>query len=174
MITAAASAATIAAASCLLGRLRQNGDMRVRMARTTRICVNSDSTNQPVWNESSFHTGWFVESLFTQILVVLAIRTRMSPFWRSRPSKQLGAAIVAALAAAVIIPLSPLGSVIGFGGLPWQFWLLLVGLVAAYLTMIEIVKRFFDRYETRRPEAVARQKARTRLAATTSNPQSNT
>jgi Mg2+-importing ATPase len=125
-------------------------------------------------NEDSFHTGWFVESLFTQILVVLAIRTRMSPFWRSRPSKQLGAAIVAALAAAVIIPLSPLGSVIGFGGLPWQFWLLLVGLVAAYLTMIEIVKRFFDRYETRRPEAVARQKARTRLAATTSNPQSNT
>jgi Mg2+-importing ATPase len=125
-------------------------------------------------NEDSFHTGWFVESLFTQILVVLAIRTRMSPFWRSRPSKQLGAAIVAALAAAVLIPLSPLGSVIGFGGLPWQFWLLLVGLVAAYLTMIEIVKRFFDRYETRRPEAVARQKSRARLTATLSNPQSTT
>ena len=124
-------------------------------------------------NEDSFHTGWFVESLFTQILVVLAIRTRMSPFWRSRPSKQLAAAIVAALAAAVIIPISPLGSVIGFGGLPWQFWLLLVGLVVAYLTMIEIVKRFFDRYETRRPEAVARQKTRARLAANTSSPQSN-
>jgi Mg2+-importing ATPase len=111
--------------------------------------------------------------LFTQILVVLAIRTRMSPFWRSRPSKQLGAAIVAALAAAVLIPLSPLGSVIGFGGLPWQFWLLLVGLVAAYLTMIEIVKRFFDRYETKRPEAVARQKSRARLTVTKSTPQSN-
>ena len=124
-------------------------------------------------NEDSFHTGWFVESLFTQILVVLAIRTRMSPFWRSRPSKQLGAAIVAALAAAVLIPLSPLGSVIGFGGLPWQFWLLLVGLVAAYLTMIEIVKRFFDRYETKRPEAVARQKSRARLTVTKSTPQSN-
>ena len=110
-------------------------------------------------NEKSFHTGWFVESLFTQILVVLAIRTRLSPFWRSRPSKQLAAAIVAALAAAVIIPLSPLGSFIGFGELPWQFWLLLVGLVAAYLTLIEIVKVFFNRHEERRPETVARQKA---------------
>jgi Mg2+-importing ATPase len=109
-------------------------------------------------NEDSFHTGWFVESLFTQILVVLAIRTRLSPFWRSRPSKQLGAAIVAALAAAVIIPISPLGSVIGFGALPWQFWLLLAGLVAAYLLLIEIVKVFFNRYEARRPESIARQK----------------
>jgi Mg2+-importing ATPase len=112
-------------------------------------------------NESSFHTGWFVESLFTQVLVVLVIRTRMTPFWRSRPSKQLGAAIVAALAAAVIIPLSPLGSVLSFGVLPWQFWPLLVVLVAAYLTLIEIVKRIFDRREARRPEAIARQKART-------------
>jgi Mg2+-importing ATPase len=109
-------------------------------------------------NENAFHTGWFVESLFTQILVVLAIRTRLSPFWRSRPSKQLAAAIVAALAAAVIIPLSPLGSVMGFGGLPWQFWVLLAGLVVAYLTLIEIVKVFFNRYEARRPESIARQK----------------
>ena len=112
-------------------------------------------------NESSFHTGWFVESLFTQILVVLVIRTRMTPFWRSRPSRQLGAAIVAALAAAVIIPVSPLGSVLGFGALPWQFWPLLVVLVVAYLTLIEIVKRIFDRREAQRPEAIARQKART-------------
>jgi Mg2+-importing ATPase len=110
-------------------------------------------------NPNSFHTGWFVESLFTQILVVLVIRTRLTPFWRSRPSKQLAAAIVAALAAAALIPVSPLGSVIGFGALPWQFWVLLAGLVAAYLTLIEIVKRIFDRREALRPEAVARRKA---------------
>jgi P-type Mg2+ transporter len=110
-------------------------------------------------NPSSFHTGWFVESLFSQILVVLVIRTRLTPFWRSHPSKQLAAAIVAALAAAALIPVSPLGSVIGFGALPWQFWLLLIGLVAVYLTLIEIVKRIFDRREASRPEAVARQKA---------------
>ena len=40
------------------------------------------------WNDPAlFHTGWFVESLFTQVLVVLVIRTRLSPFWRSRPSR---------------------------------------------------------------------------------------
>jgi len=110
-------------------------------------------------NEGSFQAGWFVESLFTQILVVLAIRTRMSPFWRSRPSRQLGIAIVAALTVAVIVTLSPIGSaLLSFGALPWQFWLLLVAMVAAYLTLIEIVKRFFDRHEARRPEAIARLK----------------
>jgi len=112
-------------------------------------------------NEESFHTGWFVESLFTQILVVLVIRTRRSPFWLSRPSRQLGAAIVAALAVAVIIPLSPLGSdVMGFGALPWQFWPLLVVIVAAYLALVEVTKRIFDTREARRPDAVARRKAR--------------
>jgi P-type Mg2+ transporter len=110
-------------------------------------------------NEGSFQAGWFVESLFTQILVVLAIRTRMSPFWRSRPSRQLGIAIVAALTVAVVVTLSPIGSaLLSFGALPWQFWLLLVVMVAAYLTLIEIVKRFFDRHEARRPEAIARLK----------------
>ncbi len=123
-------------------------------------------------SEDSFHTGWFVESLFTQILVVLVIRTRMTPFWRSRPSKQLGAAIAAALAAAVIIPLSPLGSVIGFGALPWQFWPLLVAIVAAYLTLVELMKIWYDRRESRRPEAIARQRTRTlvRARASTASP----
>jgi Mg2+-importing ATPase len=108
-------------------------------------------------NEGSFQAGWFVESLFTQILVVLVIRTRMTPFWRSRPSRQLGAAIVAALAVAVVIALSPLGSaLLSFGALPWQFWPMLVVLAVAYLTLIEIVKRIFDRREAGRPDAVAR------------------
>jgi Mg2+-importing ATPase len=112
-------------------------------------------------NQQSFQTGWFVESLFSQILVVLVIRTRRTPFWRSRPSKQLGAAIVAALVVAVIIPLSPLGSLFGFGGLPWQFWPLLVAVVAAYLTLVEVTKRWFDLREARRPEATERLAART-------------
>jgi Mg2+-importing ATPase len=116
-------------------------------------------------NEDSFHTGWFVESLFTQILVVLAIRTRRSPFWLSRPSKQLAAAIVAALAAAVIIPLSPLGSLLGFGALPWQFWPFLGLIVMAYLALVEVVKRIFDAREYGRPDAIARRKARGAIPA---------
>ena len=68
---------------------------------------------------------------------------------------------MAALAGAVLVPLSPLGSVIGFGALPWQFWLLLVAVVVACLTLVELTKHWFDRREARRPEAVARHSAMT-------------
>ena len=95
-------------------------------------------------NENTFHTGWFIESLFTQILVVLAIRTTRSPFWRSRPSRGLAIGITLALVAAVIIPLSPLGAFLGFAAPPLLFWPLLAVIVAAYLTLIEVVKRRFN------------------------------
>jgi Mg2+-importing ATPase len=95
-------------------------------------------------NARAFHTGWFIESLFTQVLVVLVIRTNRSPFWLSRPSPQLLVAIVAALAAAVLIPLSPLGDVLGFSGLPIAFWPLLAFIVAAYLGLVEVAKRRFE------------------------------
>jgi Mg2+-importing ATPase len=104
-------------------------------------------------NEESFHSGWFIESLFTQILVVLAIRTRRSPFWLSRPSSGLALAIVLALAVAVVMPFSPLGSLMQFGGLPPLFWPMLAAIVVAYLALVEIAKRFFDRYEDRRAAA---------------------
>ena len=95
-------------------------------------------------NERQFQTGWFIESLFTQVLVVLVIRTRLSPFWRSRPSRPLMGAIVAALTAAVIIPISPLGPLLGFAALPPVFWLLLVALVSGYLGLVEVAKRRFE------------------------------
>src|SRR5664279_4692408 len=95
-------------------------------------------------NERAFHTGWFIESLFTQILVVLVIRTRRSPFWRSRPSRELVIAIVLALAAAVLIPASPLASLLEFAGLPPLYWVMLVGIVVAYLALVEAVKRITE------------------------------
>ena len=95
-------------------------------------------------NAESFHTGWFIESLFTQVLVVLVIRTRMSPFWRSHPSRPLLGAIAVALSAAVVVPLSPLGSTLGFTAMPPTFWPLLVGIVVAYLALVEMVKRRFE------------------------------
>jgi Mg2+-importing ATPase len=108
----------------------------------------------------AFHAGWFIESLFTQILVVLVIRTRRSPFWLSRPSRPLAIAIAMALMVAVVVPLSPLRSLLGFGTLPWQFWPLLAAIIAAYLTLVELVKRLFDRREMRRPaDAIARRRS---------------
>ena len=104
-------------------------------------------------DERAFHTGWFIESLFTQILVVLVIRTRRSPFWRSRPSRELVVAIVLALAAAVLIPASPLASLLEFAGLPPLYWVLLVGIVAAYLALVEAVKRISEGWLTARATA---------------------
>ena len=96
-------------------------------------------------DEAAFHTGWFVESLVTQVLVIFAIRTRRSPFWRSRPSPLLVAAAVAAVAVAVILPLSPLAGLLGFVALPAQFWVALVVFVVAYLALVEGVKSWFWR-----------------------------
>jgi len=98
----------------------------------------------------AFHSGWFVESLFTQILVVVVIRTRRTPFWRSRPSPQLAMAIAAALLVAVVIvvviPMSQVGrDLLGFDPLPLAFWPLLIGVTAAYLVLVETAKYIFNR-----------------------------
>ena len=113
---------------------------------------------------SAFHAGWFIESLFTQILVVLVIRTRRTPFWQSRPSRELIFAVVLALGVAVAIPLSPLASVLSFGGLPTLFWPMLVGVVIAYLALVETAKSVFNRLESRRVVATPRPSERARSA----------
>jgi P-type Mg2+ transporter len=99
---------------------------------------------------SAFHAGWFIESLFTQVLVVLVIRTKRTPFWLSRPSRELALGIALALAVAVAIPLSPLAGVLSFGVLPPAFWPLLVVVVAGYLVLVETTKSVFNRLEARR------------------------
>ena len=99
-------------------------------------------------SEAAFHTGWFIESLATQVLVIFVIRTGRVPFWRSRPSRWLVAAAVAAVAVAVALPLSPLGGVLGFTALPPLFWLALPVLVGSYLVLVEAAKWFLLRHAT--------------------------
>ena len=99
-------------------------------------------------SEAAFHTGWFIESLATQVLVIFVIRTGRVPFWRSRPSRWLVAAAVAAVAVAVALPLSPLGGVLGFTALPPLFWLALPVLVGSYLVLVEAAKWFLLRRAT--------------------------
>jgi P-type Mg2+ transporter len=94
---------------------------------------------------AEFRTGWFVESLATQTLVVFVIRTRRVPFLRSRPSRtMIGLPIACALAGA-ILPFTPLGEPLGFAALPLAFFLILVGMIAAYLVLVEVVKARFYR-----------------------------
>jgi Mg2+-importing ATPase len=91
-----------------------------------------------------FHTGWFVESLATQVLVIFVIRTQGSPL-RSQPSGWLVATSLAVVVTAVLLPLSPLGSTLGFVPLPVRFFPVLAALVGAYLVAVEAVKRWFYR-----------------------------
>ncbi|MFI9592749.1 magnesium-translocating P-type ATPase [Nonomuraea sp. NPDC052265] len=92
-----------------------------------------------------FRTGWFVESLATQVLVVFAIRTRRVPFFRSRPSVPLLMAALGVVALGAVLPATPLAAVLGFQPLPGPFFLALGLMVAAYLALIELGKRRFYR-----------------------------
>jgi Mg2+-importing ATPase len=94
--------------------------------------------------ERLFHTGWFVESLATQVLVIFVIRTRGNPL-RSRPSSILTVTSLAVVAAATALPYTPLGARLGFMPVPGLFFLILAGMVVAYLAMVQAVKTWFYR-----------------------------
>ncbi|MGW4409777.1 magnesium-translocating P-type ATPase [Nonomuraea sp. NPDC004702] len=92
-----------------------------------------------------FRTGWFVESLATQVLVVFAIRTRRVPFFRSRPSLPLTAAALSVVVLGAVIPVTPLAGALGFQPLPGPFFAVLGLMVVAYLALVELAKRRFYR-----------------------------
>jgi Mg2+-importing ATPase len=90
-----------------------------------------------------FRSGWFVESLATQTLVIFAIRTRRVPFLRSRPSMPLLTAALGVVVVGGALPLSPLSGALGFRALPIGFFVTLAALVVTYLILIELAKRVF-------------------------------
>ena len=87
-----------------------------------------------------FRSGWFVESLATQILVVFVIRTATNPA-RSRPSAMLALSAGGALAAGLMLPFTPIASTLGLVSLPVSYFAYVAGVVAAYLLLAEAVKR---------------------------------
>jgi Mg2+-importing ATPase len=91
-------------------------------------------------SEALFHTGWFVESLATQTLVLFVIRTAGSPF-RSRPSVALAATTVIVVLAGLAIPFSPFAATLGFVPLPGLYFAFLAAATVTYLGFVEIVKR---------------------------------
>jgi Mg2+-importing ATPase len=87
-----------------------------------------------------FHTGWFVESLATQTLVLFVIRTPGSPL-QSRPSRPLIVTTLLIVLIGILLPFSPLAADLGFTPLPGLFFLFLLGMTATYLLLVELVKR---------------------------------
>lgn len=92
-----------------------------------------------------FRSGWFVESLATQSLIIFAIRTRRVPFFRSRPSTPLAIATFACVAIGALLPYSPLAGVLGFTALPASLLVVLAVMVVVYFVLIELGKRRFYR-----------------------------
>jgi P-type Mg2+ transporter len=91
-------------------------------------------------SEAEFHTGWFVESLATQTLVLFVIRTMGNPL-KSRPSGLLSATILAVSLAAFVIPYTPLASLLGFTTLPASYIAYVIGATITYLGLVEVAKR---------------------------------
>jgi Mg2+-importing ATPase len=91
-----------------------------------------------------FRTGWFVESLATQTLVIFVIRTVGRP-WASRPSAGLAWGVGTCTAVGVAIPFTPLAPWLGMTPLPPLFFGILLLMIATYLTLVEIVKHWFYR-----------------------------
>jgi Mg2+-importing ATPase len=90
-----------------------------------------------------FRTGWFVESMATQVLVIFVIRTRRTPFWRSRPAPPLVLASLAVVLVAVVIPFLPFADLLGFVAPPAGLLLVLFAMAVVYLALADVAKRIF-------------------------------
>ena len=91
-------------------------------------------------NAQSFHTGWFVESLATQALVIFVIRTAKNPF-KSKPSAALVATTLGVVALGLVLPWLPFAHVFGFVPLPLAYFAFLAPATLTYLALVEGVKR---------------------------------
>ena len=100
--------------------------------------------------EALFRTGWYIESMTTQALVVFCIRTRRFGGLRSKPCWFLVAMTVGAVALAIVLPLVPWGRWFGFVAPPPLFFAFLVCATVVYLALVEVTKVLFYRYLTGR------------------------
>jgi P-type Mg2+ transporter len=87
-----------------------------------------------------FHTGWFVESLMTQTLIIHVIRTNGIPFIQSRASWQLTMTSLFIMAIGAALPYSPLAKPLGFAPLPWMYWPILLATLLCYVTLTQTIK----------------------------------
>jgi Mg2+-importing ATPase len=96
-------------------------------------------------NPALFQTGWFVESILTQTLIIHIIRTARIPFIQSRASPPLLAATAVICAIAVVLPYTALGATLGFVPLPALYWPIIAGFLLGYATLATLVKTWFVR-----------------------------
>jgi Mg2+-importing ATPase len=103
-------------------------------------CRNTSSPGAAAHSESLFQTGWFVESLLTQTLIIHIIRTNRIPFVQSRPSWPLMAMSACVVAIGIALPFTAVGTYLGFTALPPLYWLLLALTLVCYAVLTHSVK----------------------------------
>ena len=96
-------------------------------------------------SSSLFQTGWFIESIISQSLIVLSIRTSKVPFYRSRPSSLLLSIIMLVVAIGIFLPLTFMGKYFSFSSPPLFFYILLAPITLLYFFTVEQVKGLFFR-----------------------------
>ncbi|HQR05194.1 MAG TPA: magnesium-translocating P-type ATPase [Gemmatales bacterium] len=94
---------------------------------------------------SLFQTGWFLESLLTQTLIIHVIRTNRIPFLQSMASWPLLFMTIVILSIGISLPYSPLASALGFFPMPWSYWGMVIPLVLGYLALTQIIKTWMLR-----------------------------
>lgn len=94
---------------------------------------------------SLFQTGWFVESLITEVMVVFVIRTRIVPFFKSKPSIQLIFTCIGVSILGLILPFSPLHKYLEFTPLPPLYFEFLILLIVTYLGLVEVGKIYLNK-----------------------------
>ena len=98
------------------------------------------------WNNPAlFQTGWFVESILTQTLIIHVIRTTKIPFIESWASPPLIAATVTICAIAIALPYTPIGATLGFVPLPGAYWPIVMSFLVSYAVLTTLVKTWFIR-----------------------------
>ena len=96
-----------------------------------------------VESQSLFQTGWFVESLMTQTLIVHIIRTAKIPFLQSRPSLVMALVTLGVMAIGIMIPFTPIGSALGMVPLPGLYFTWLAVILVGYCTFTQVIKSWF-------------------------------
>ena len=94
---------------------------------------------------SLFQTGWFVESLITQTLIIHVIRTNKLPFIQARASWQVTMTTILVMAVAIWLPFSPVATALGFTPLPSLYWPILFVTALSYVVLTQVVKMWLLR-----------------------------
>ena len=117
------------------------GHVPVEMAHRFAGVTDPDK----LYAASLFQTGWFVESIMTQTLIIHVIRTNLIPVVQSRSSWQLSMTTILIMAIGAYLPYSPLAPILHFVPLPWQFWPILATTLLCYVGLTQVIKTWLVR-----------------------------